>query len=139
LGKRAQARVTDTFRNEQDAKAFARGKLAVGSNVNAGTLNSHLPKRTITSTQCLIGSMNQTADHELSPDALARFLGDGNACFCRFYNYEWALADAEFASVARFHLGDPGYVHPPVVPQAAPQPQNCTRLINGQLINMTCY
>ena len=53
VGKRAHARATETFRNEQDAKAFARAKLADGSNVNAGTLNPHLPKRTITSMQML--------------------------------------------------------------------------------------
>jgi hypothetical protein len=42
-----------TFRNEQDARAFARARLAAGSNVNAGKLNSHLPKRTITSLEIL--------------------------------------------------------------------------------------
>jgi hypothetical protein len=54
VGKRSHIlRTTETFRNEQDAKAFARAKLADGSNVNAGTLNPHLPKRTITSMQIL--------------------------------------------------------------------------------------
>jgi hypothetical protein len=53
LGKRSQARVTETFWNEQEAKAFARARLAEGLNVNAGTLNPHLPKRTITSRQIL--------------------------------------------------------------------------------------
>jgi hypothetical protein len=53
VGKRSQARATETFRNEQDAKAFARAKLAEGSNVNAGTLNPHRPKRTITSIHIL--------------------------------------------------------------------------------------
>ena len=53
VGKRSQARATETFRNEQEAKAFARAKLAEGLNVNAGTLNPHLPKRTITSKQIL--------------------------------------------------------------------------------------
>jgi hypothetical protein len=33
--------------------AFARATLADGSNVNAGTLNPHLPKRTVTSMQIL--------------------------------------------------------------------------------------
>jgi hypothetical protein len=51
VGKRSQARAT--FRNEQDARAFARARLAEGSNVNAGTLNPHLPKRTITSLEIL--------------------------------------------------------------------------------------
>jgi hypothetical protein len=53
VGKRSQARATETFRNEQDARAFARARLAEGSNVNAGTLNPHLPKRTITSLEIL--------------------------------------------------------------------------------------
>ena len=53
LGKRSQTRATETFRNEQEAKAFARARLAEGLNVNAGTLNPHLPKRTITSKQIL--------------------------------------------------------------------------------------
>jgi len=46
-------REAETFRNEQDAKAFARARLADGSNINAGTLNPHLPKRTIASSQLL--------------------------------------------------------------------------------------
>jgi hypothetical protein len=53
VGKRSQARATETFRNEHDAKAFARAKVADGSNVNAGTLNPHVPKRTITSRQVI--------------------------------------------------------------------------------------
>jgi hypothetical protein len=46
-------RGTEVFQNEPDAKAFARAKLADASDVNAGTLNPHLPKRTITSRQML--------------------------------------------------------------------------------------
>jgi len=53
VGKRSQARATETFRNEHDAKAFAKAKMAEASNVHAGTLNPHLPKRTITSLQIL--------------------------------------------------------------------------------------
>jgi hypothetical protein len=49
----AHPRVTKVFQNEREAKAFARATLADGSNVNAGTLNPHLPKRTITSRQLL--------------------------------------------------------------------------------------
>jgi hypothetical protein len=52
-GQRALIRKTETFRNEQDAKAFAKAKLTDGSNINVGTLNPHLPKRTITSRQLL--------------------------------------------------------------------------------------
>jgi hypothetical protein len=47
VAQRPQPRVTKAFRNERDAKAFARTKLAEGLNVIAGTLNPHLPKRTI--------------------------------------------------------------------------------------------
>jgi hypothetical protein len=50
-GKRPQARVTETYPTEWEAKVFARVKLAEGSSVNAGTLNPHRPKRTITSKQ----------------------------------------------------------------------------------------
>jgi hypothetical protein len=53
VGKRAHARLTEIFRNEQDAKAFARAKLAEGLNTSAGALNPHLPKRTIASSQLL--------------------------------------------------------------------------------------
>jgi hypothetical protein len=53
LGQRAHPRVTEPFRNEQEAKAFAKTKLAAGLNVSAGTLNPHLPKRTIPSAQML--------------------------------------------------------------------------------------
>jgi hypothetical protein len=52
-GKRAFARVTETFSNELDAKKFAKAKLADTPNVSAGTLNPHLPKRTIAATQML--------------------------------------------------------------------------------------
>ena len=50
-GQRALIRKTETFRNEQDAKAFARARPADGLNINAGTLNPHQPKRTISSKQ----------------------------------------------------------------------------------------
>jgi hypothetical protein len=54
VGKRSCIlRTTETFPSEQEARAFARATLADGSNVNAGTLNPHLPKRTITSRQIL--------------------------------------------------------------------------------------
>jgi hypothetical protein len=44
---------TETFPNEREAKIFARAKLAAARNVSAGTLNPHLPKRTIASAQML--------------------------------------------------------------------------------------
>ena len=46
-GKRSFARATETFPNEQEAKQFARAKLALTLNISAGTLNPHLPKRAI--------------------------------------------------------------------------------------------
>jgi hypothetical protein len=45
--KRAHVRATETFPNEREAKKFAKKKLANTPNVSAGTLNPHLPKRTI--------------------------------------------------------------------------------------------
>jgi hypothetical protein len=49
--KRRHLRATETFRNEREAKKFARAKLVETPNVTAGTLNPHLPKRTIAATQ----------------------------------------------------------------------------------------
>ena len=50
---RTKIRTAEPFQNEHDAKAFAKTKLAAGLNVSAGTLNPHLPKRTISSKQVL--------------------------------------------------------------------------------------
>jgi hypothetical protein len=47
------ARATETFPNEREAKKFARAKLALTQHVSAGTLNPHLPKRTIASAHIL--------------------------------------------------------------------------------------
>lgn len=52
-GQRAQARATEAFPNEREAKKFARAKLADTINVSAGTLNPHLPKRTVAPAQML--------------------------------------------------------------------------------------
>jgi hypothetical protein len=52
-GKRTHARATETFPNEREAKKLARAKSAENKNVSAGTLNPHLPKRTIAATQML--------------------------------------------------------------------------------------
>jgi hypothetical protein len=52
-GKRTFARATETFPNELEAKKFARAKLVDTPNVSAGTLNPHLPKRTIAPAQLL--------------------------------------------------------------------------------------
>jgi hypothetical protein len=52
-GPRGIVRRTETFRNEQGAKAFAKARLADSLNINAGTLNPHLPKRIIALAQIL--------------------------------------------------------------------------------------
>ena len=52
-GKRVLARATETFPNEREAKKFATAKLVDSPKVSAGTLNPHLPKRTIAATQML--------------------------------------------------------------------------------------
>jgi hypothetical protein len=46
-------RTTETFRNERQAKEFAKARLEEGLNVSAGTLNPVMPKRTISSKQVL--------------------------------------------------------------------------------------
>ena len=51
--QRMHARATETFSSEREAKKFARAKLVDTENVSAGTLNPHLPKRTIASAQML--------------------------------------------------------------------------------------
>jgi hypothetical protein len=50
-GKRAFAKGTETFPNEREAKQFAKAKLGHTINITAGTLNPHLPKRTIAPVQ----------------------------------------------------------------------------------------
>ena len=47
--KRRARRVAETFENESQAREFARQKTAEGLLVNAGTINPHLPKRAIAS------------------------------------------------------------------------------------------
>jgi hypothetical protein len=56
--KRSQMRATEVFQTEQEAKAFARVKVAEDLIVNAGTLNPHVPKRTIASMQ-IVGWLNE--------------------------------------------------------------------------------
>jgi hypothetical protein len=45
--------MTETLRNEQDAKEFAKTRLTDSANVTAGTLNPLIPKQTISSKQVL--------------------------------------------------------------------------------------
>jgi hypothetical protein len=47
----ALARHTENFDCEADAKAFARARLQDASDVRAGTLNPHSPKRVVSSAQ----------------------------------------------------------------------------------------
>jgi len=65
-GKRSGARTTETFPNEREAKKFAIAKLVDTPNVIAGTLNPHLPKRTIASRQ-----IAQWLEQTDGPDASA--------------------------------------------------------------------
>ena len=51
--KRTHTRLAESFQTEQEAKAYARTKLAHGLNVSAGTLNPHQPKRIIVPAQIL--------------------------------------------------------------------------------------
>jgi len=45
--------MTETFRNEQDAKEFTKTRLTDSANVTVGTLNPLVPKRTVSSKQVL--------------------------------------------------------------------------------------
>jgi hypothetical protein len=63
-GKRTLARATETFPNELEARKFARAKLIDTPNVTAGTLNPHLPKRTVAATQIV-----QWLEQANEPDA----------------------------------------------------------------------
>jgi hypothetical protein len=63
--KRRLARATETFPNEREAKKFARAKLVDTPKVTAGTLNPHLPKRTIAAKHII-----QWLEQADEPDAL---------------------------------------------------------------------
>jgi hypothetical protein len=54
----APNRKTETFRDEQKAKALAKTKQADGLNINAGTINPYQPKRIVTSVQ-ISGWLNE--------------------------------------------------------------------------------
>jgi hypothetical protein len=49
LHRRRSPRATETFETEKEAREFARAKFNEGLIVHAGTLNPHLPRRTIPS------------------------------------------------------------------------------------------
>src|SRR5258708_1393377 len=65
-GKRDLARATETFRNELEAKEFAKQKLTESQNVRAGTLNPYMPKRVISSAQ-IIQWLEEPSDAETAP------------------------------------------------------------------------
>jgi hypothetical protein len=50
-GRGEHRRLSDTFSNELDAKKFAMARVADARDITAGTINPHLPKRTIGSAQ----------------------------------------------------------------------------------------
>jgi hypothetical protein len=54
----APNRKTETFRDETEAKAFAKAKQADKLNINAGTINPYQPKRIVTSVQ-ISGWLNE--------------------------------------------------------------------------------
>jgi hypothetical protein len=47
----SRSRKTKAFKNESEAKRFAKSMLSEGFEVTAGTLNPHLPKRVITASE----------------------------------------------------------------------------------------
>jgi hypothetical protein len=49
--KVSHQRLTETFLSESEAKIFAKARFADSTNITAGTLNPHLPKRVIGSVQ----------------------------------------------------------------------------------------
>ena len=51
--KRKFARVTETFASEREAKQFAREKFGPTQKITAGTINPHMPKRTVPPMQVL--------------------------------------------------------------------------------------
>jgi hypothetical protein len=53
LSETGYSRKSKQFANEQDAKAFAKDRLTEGSEITAGTLNPHSPKRFIGAAQIL--------------------------------------------------------------------------------------
>ena len=51
-------RCAENFESEEDAKAFARLRLGDARNIVAGTINPHMPKRTIASVN-LVNWLNE--------------------------------------------------------------------------------
>jgi hypothetical protein len=67
LPKQRSPRETRTFATEAEAKSFARSKVEEGLIVFAGTINPHLPKRLVPSSQIFAWLAEQGADNEPPP------------------------------------------------------------------------
>lgn len=57
----SRPRLSETFSNELEAKAFVKAHLADARNITAGTINPHLPKRVIGSAH-IIEWLNEEND-----------------------------------------------------------------------------
>jgi hypothetical protein len=64
LPRQRSPRETKTFATEAEAKTFARLKLEDGLIVFAGTINPHLPKRLVPSSQIFAWVAEEGADNE---------------------------------------------------------------------------
>ena len=64
LPKQRSLRETKTFVTEDEAKSFARSKLKEGLTVFAGTINPHMPKRLVLSSQVYGWLADQHGDNE---------------------------------------------------------------------------
>jgi hypothetical protein len=68
LPKQRSPRETRTFATEAEAKIFARSKLEEGLTVFAGTINPHMPKRLVLSSQIYAWLADEHGDNEPPPD-----------------------------------------------------------------------
>ena len=67
LQRRRCPRATKTFKSENEAKEFARAKFNEGLIVHAGTVNPHLPRRTIPSSDIPGWLDDQHQDDQAEP------------------------------------------------------------------------
>ena len=67
LPKQRSPRETRTFVTEGEAKIFARSKLKEGLTVFAGTINPHIPKRLVPSSQIYAWLADEHGDNEPPP------------------------------------------------------------------------
>jgi hypothetical protein len=66
LPKQRSPRETRTFATETEARTFAREKLEEGLTVYAGTINPHMPKRIVPSSQVYAWLAGEQDDNEPS-------------------------------------------------------------------------